>query len=161
MKTFAHLYIVLVIYFLLEQDLINSFENKGILVIPKVSLYFKSNIIIKLSTETSKAELKHSDKCCIFHQLSMTKVSHLSKGDKIFHAAFHSEIHMWNAMCTSSIFKTPLTRQSAKWYIDKMVQKKVDLKQLNASAVWDTSELFPNSYKKQSKSFYNNYLKLK
>lgn len=36
-----------------------------------------------------------------------------------------------------------------------------DLKQLNASAVWDASELFPSSYKKQSKSFYNNYLKLK
>lgn len=89
MKTFAHVYIVLVIYFLLEQDLINSFENKGILVIPQVSFYFKSNIIIiKLSTETSKAELKHSDKFCIFHQLSMTKVSHLSNGDKIFPAAF-------------------------------------------------------------------------
>lgn len=42
-----------------------------------------------------------------------------------------------------------------------MVQKVVYLKQLNASADWDTSEFFPSSYKKQNKSFHNNYLKLK
>lgn len=88
MKIFADLYIVLVTNFLLEQDLINSFENKGISVIPQVSLYVKSNIVKKLSTETSKTKLNHCDNFCIFHQLFMTKVSHLGNRDKIFPAAF-------------------------------------------------------------------------